>query len=125
MRSRKEVSSPKEVSRKEIASMAPEVVRPSERSMESRMGRSRNATLWPAEGLVGGKGKGDAERHQESRIHFVNHGAPTHSQHERILGRGFRARQGIINEWLRRNLNGCKACTRMCCLVQAGAAPAE
>jgi SRSO17 transposase len=31
-----------------------------------------------------------------------------------MLGRGFRARQGIISEWLRRNLNGCKARTRMC-----------
>jgi hypothetical protein len=83
------------------------------------MRRSRNAALWPAEGLVGGKGKRDAERHQEDRIYFVHHGTPTHSQHQLILGRGFRGRQGIINEWLRRNLNGCKARTRMCCLAQA------
>src|SRR5258706_5782795 len=87
------------------------------------MHRSRNTATdcpRPAEGLAGGKGKRDAERHQESRIQFVHHGTPTHSQHQRILGWGFRARQGIINEWLRRNLNGCKARTRMCCLVQAG-----
>src|SRR5258706_10111672 len=88
-----------------------------------RVRRSRNATrtrLRAAECLAGGKGNRYAERHQEGRIHFIHHGTPTHSQHECILGRGFRARQGIINEWLRRNLNGCKARTRMCCLVQAG-----
>src|SRR5258705_133366 len=27
---------------------------------------------------------------------------------------------GVIYEWLRRNLNGCKARRRMCCLVQEG-----
>jgi hypothetical protein len=94
--------------------------------MESRMRRSRNATMtcpWPAQCLVGGKGKRYAERHQEGRIPFIHHGTPTHSQHQRILGRAFRARQGIINEWLRRNLNGCKVRKRMCCPVQAGAAP--
>ena len=90
--------------------------------MESRMRRSGNAAmacLWPAQCLVGGKGKRYPERHQEGRIHFIHHGTLTHSQHERILGRGFRARQGIINEWLRRNLNRRKARTRMCCPVQA------
>jgi hypothetical protein len=53
--------------------------------MEGRMRRSRNAAPWPAEGLVGGKGKRNAEGHQEGRIHFVHHGTPTHSQHQRIL----------------------------------------
>jgi len=111
-------STPEKVSRKEIASTAPEVVESRERSMEARMRRSGNTAPWPAEGLVGGKGKRNAERHQEGRIYFVHHGTPTHSQHQRILGLGFRARQGIINEWLRRNLNGCKARTRMCFLCK-------
>ncbi len=114
---------PEETSRKEVPSIASVVVRSGECSMESRMHRSRNAAMtcpWPAQCLVGDKGKRYAERHQESRIHFIHHGTPTHSQHQCILGRGFRARQGIINEWLRRNLNGCKVRTRMCCPAQAG-----
>jgi len=45
---------PEKVSRKEIASTAPEVVRSRERSMEARMWRSGNAAPWPAESLVGG-----------------------------------------------------------------------
>ena len=104
------------------------VMRSSEWSMESRMHRSRNATmtcLWLAQCLVGGKGKRYAERHQEGRIHFIHHGTPTHSQHQRILGRGFRARQGIINEWLRRNLNGCRFARECAVPCKQGAAQTE
>ena len=115
-------------SRKESPSNASVVMRSSEWSMESRMHRSRNATmtcLWPAQCLVGGKGKRYAERHQEGRIHFIHHGTPTHSQHQRILGRGFRARQGIINEWLRRNLNGCRFARECAVPCKRGAAEVE
>ena len=103
-------------------------MRSSKCSMESRMHRSRNATmtcLWPAQCLVGGKGKRYAERHQEGRIHFLHHGTPSHSQHQRILGRGFRARRGIMNEWLRRNLNGCRFARECAVPCKRGAAQVE
>jgi hypothetical protein len=82
--------------------------------MKSRMRRSRPFAVLShrrAKSFVRGKCKCDTASNDQRRRNFiVRHGIPTNSQVRELasqctIKRAFRARQCIINNWLRRNLN--------------------